>query len=152
MIRFSLECSHGHCFESWFQSNAAFDRLCAAGQVTCPVCDDTRVRKALMAPAVAKGKAAGRPAGDTDAPQPMAAPMAAANPQLEAKLRALRAHLEAHSSYVGKDFARQARQMHLGEVPEAPIHGEARIDEARALIEDGVPVAPLPFLPTRKTN
>lgn len=146
MIRFALECSRGHGFESWFQSNAAFDRLCAAGQVTCPICDDRRVRKALMAPAVARGRE--RSAAQVDAPQPMAA----ANPELEAKLRALKAHLEANSSYVGKDFAKKARQMHLGEVPEAPIHGEARIDEARALIEEGVPVAPLPFLPTRKTN
>ena len=146
MIRFALECSHGHGFESWFRSNAAFDKLCAAGQVTCPVCDDSSVRKALMAPSVAKGQ--GRAAVADEAP----APMASANPELEAKLRALREHVEANSSYVGKDFATQARQMHLGERPEAPIHGEARPEEARALIEEGVPVAPLPFLPTRKTN
>ena len=150
MIRFALECSHGHGFESWFQSNAAFDKLCAAGQVTCPVCDDKHVRKALMAPSVVKSVAKGRErsAAQVDTPQPMAS----ANPELEAKLRALKAYVEANSSYVGKDFAKQARQMHLGEVPEAPIHGEARPEEARALIEEGVPVAPLPFLPTRKTN
>ena len=148
MIRFTLECTHGHRFESWFQSNAAFDRLCAAAQVTCPVCDSTEVRKALMAPSLARGAAQESPARDSDTAQPLAAP----GPAVEAKLRALRAHLDAHSSYVGDDFARQARDMHLGELPERPIHGEARMDEARALLEDGIPVAPLPFMPTRKTN
>jgi hypothetical protein len=49
-------------------------------------------------------------------------------------------------------FAAEARAMHLGEAPERPIHGEARLDEARALVDEGVPVAPLPFLPRNRTN
>ena len=42
--------------------------------------------------------------------------------------------------------------MHLGDSPERAIHGEAKPEEAKALIEEGVPVVPLPFLPNRKTN
>ena len=138
MIRYTLACDQGHSFESWFKSGAAFDALHAVGHVECPVCGSARVDKALMSPAVSK-----------TAP---AAPLASPTPELEGKLRALRAHLDAHSHDVGQKFATEARRMHLGEVPERPIHGEARPDEARALIEDGVPVLPLPFPPSRARN
>lgn len=138
MIRYTLACDQGHSFDSWFKSSAAFDALRAAGHLECPVCGTARVDKALMAPAVAK-------------PSP-AASLASPTSELEARLRALRAHLDAHSDDVGRDFADEARRMHLGEVPERPIHGQARLDEARALIEDGVPVLPLPFSPSKTRN
>jgi hypothetical protein len=67
-------------------------------------------------------------------------------------MAALRRHIESTSDYVGLNFAAEARRMHAGDAPERPIYGETRGDEARKLIEEGVPVAPLPFLPTRKTN
>jgi hypothetical protein len=71
---------------------------------------------------------------------------------LEKRITALRAELEANSDYVGSDFASQARAMYLGEIPDRAIHGEAAPAEAKALIEDGVPILPLPFIPGRKTN
>ena len=49
------------------------------------------------------------------------------------------------STWVGREFAGKARAMHDGEIEHAPIHGEVNRAEATALIEDGVPVAPLPF-------
>ena len=149
MIRFLLKCDKDHRFESWFASNAAFDQLQAAAHLSCAICGSATVEKALMAPAVAKTAAALAP---TEAPAPQTQSLAVPDPQLAARLQALRDHVEANSSYVGTEFVKQAREMHLGDLPERPIHGEARIDEARALLEDGIPVAPLPFLPTRKTN
>ena len=71
---------------------------------------------------------------------------------LKRSLAELRRKVEENSDYVGKDFAREARKIHLGDAPERAIYGEAKPDEAKALIEDGVPVAPLPFIPSRKTN
>ena len=139
MIHYALKCGEGHEFESWFQSASAFDRLSAAGHVACAVCGTDNVEKALMAPRV---KTVGSPSGALTAPANTA----------ERALSRLKAHVEANSDYVGRDFAREARAMHLGEVPERAIWGEARGDEARALAEDGIPVAPLPFAPTRKTN
>jgi hypothetical protein len=50
------------------------------------------------------------------------------------------------------NFATEARRIHAGDAPERAIHGEAKPDEARQLIEEGLPVAPLPFLPARKVN
>lgn len=135
MIRYSLRCANGHGFDSWFQSSAAFDTLIARKAVTCIDCGTTVVEKALMAPAVAT---------ETPLRQPEDA--------REAALAALRRHVEENSDYVGMNFVTEARRMHAGELPERAIHGEARLDEARALIEEGVPVAPLPFLPARKVN
>jgi len=140
MIRFSLRCDKEHEFESWFQSGAAYDGLRAARHVACPICGSTAVEKALMAPAV-------RVAREGAAPS-LTAP---ANP-LEAAMAELRRQVEANSEYVGMNFVTEARRMHEGEAPERAIHGEARLEEARKLLEDGVPVAPLPFLPARKAN
>ncbi|MDA7425458.1 DUF1178 family protein [Thalassococcus lentus] len=146
MIQYSLKCEQGHSFDSWFQSASAFDKLQAAGHVACAVCGSADVKKALMAPRVtASDKAAEEPASPQ---QPLSAP---ANPAEQA-IAEMKAHVEANSDYVGGDFAQEARAMHLGDVPERSIWGEARGDEAKALIEEGIPVAPLPFTPTRKSN
>ncbi|MDQ2089408.1 DUF1178 family protein [Marimonas arenosa] len=144
MIQFSLKCAEGHRFDSWFQSAEAFDTLQAAGHVACAVCGSSKVEKAVMAPRV-------RPArGQADAvpERPLSAPASPA----EQALAALKAHVEANSEYVGMAFAREARAMHDGDAPERAIYGEAKPEEAKRLIEDGVPVAPLPFRPGRKSN
>lgn len=141
MIRYSLTCDKTHDFESWFRSAEAFDALVRAGQVGCPVCGSTTVKKALMAPAVAKS--------EPEAPRPDLSQPAS---DVEAALAELRREIEANSEYVGTGFAAEARAIHEGEAPRRSIHGEARLDEARALLEDGVPVAPLPFRPGRKAN
>ncbi|MGR3433546.1 MAG: DUF1178 family protein [Shimia sp.] len=138
MIRFTLRCDRDHRFESWFASSDAFDGLAAAGHVTCPQCGSTQVEKALMAPDVRPGRGALSTPPDDD-------------PKAKA-LAALREKVERESDYVGLSFAKEARAMHDGEAAHRPIHGEATAKEAKALIEDGVPVAPLPFVPKRKTH
>ena len=149
MIQFSLKCSNDHRFDSWFQSSEAYDKLARAGMISCTICGATSVDKAVMAPRV-------RPARDAaPAAQPAAqhpTPLAAQATPAEQALAALRQHIETHSDYVGRDFAREARAIHDGEAPDRAIFGEARPEEARRLIEDGVPIAPLPFMPRRKTN
>lgn len=145
MIKYALKCAKAHEFESWFQNAAAYDALHAAGHVACPLCGDTGVEKLLMAPAV-------RPARKA-VPLPSAPPsLQDPQNQIEETLAAMRAQIEANSEYVGVNFATEARKMHAGEAPERSIYGEARIEEAKKLLEDGVPVAPLPFLPRRKAN
>lgn len=140
MIRYALKCAKGHGFDSWFESAAAFDKLSARRLVTCPQCGATKVDKAIMAPRVSTGsEVAVQPDLKPDTPA-------------EDAIAKMRAHVEANSEYVGKDFARAARDMHDGLEPERSIHGEAKLEEAKSLIEDGVPVAPLPFTPTRKVN
>ncbi|MDQ2093009.1 DUF1178 family protein [Rhodalgimonas zhirmunskyi] len=150
MIKFTLKCTDGHQFESWFQSADAFETLKTAGHVACAICGSADVAKALMAPRVRPGRnaASGAQPPETAPNRPLSTP---ANPGEQA-LAALKAHVEANSEYVGMEFAHEARAMHSGDAPARAIYGEAKLDEARALIEDGVPVAPLPFRPGRKTN
>lgn len=140
MIRYTLTCDGGHRFDSWFQSAEAHDKLHAAGMIACAVCGSTAVEKALMAPAV-----------QTPAPVPEG-PLTQPAGVAEQMLADLRRRIEAESDYVGLSFAAEARAMHEGRAPERSIWGEARPDEARALIEDGIPVAPLPFIPKTRTN
>ncbi|WP_375261517.1 DUF1178 family protein [Palleronia sp.] len=130
MIRYALKCREAHSFDSWFRSAEAFDSLRAAGQLSCPECGASEVQKAPMAPGVAT-----RDDSKTEHP-----------------LARLRREIEAKADYVGDRFAREARAIHDGKAPERPIWGEARLSEARALIEDGIPAAPLPFLPKSKAN
>ena len=136
MIRYTLKCAADHAFDSWFPSAAGYDSLKAAGHVACPTCGDTAVEKALMAPRVALGQ------GDLTAPQSDA----------EKAMADLRRKVEENSEYVGVNFVAEARKMHEGTVPERSIYGEAKPAEAIKLLEDGVPIAPLPFMSGRKAN
>ncbi|MBI3701204.1 MAG: DUF1178 family protein [Afipia sp.] len=151
MIRYTLHCERGHEFESWFQSSSAYDAQAKRGLVTCAHCDSTKVEKAIMAPRVAskrKSKAADVPAA---APAPELAPsqfvMSPQERELVTKLRELRDHVVKNADNVGKKFPEEARKMHYGESENRAIYGEATSEEAKALIEEGVEVAPLPILP-----
>lgn len=137
MIRFSLKCDKGHTFDSWFKSGDAFDTLRASKMVACAVCGSNEVTKTLMAPSVS-----------TDKERPLSAPHSPA----EQALAELRKEVETKSEYVGKGFAKEARAMHDGEAPVRSIYGEAKLEDAKALIEDGVPVVPLPFGPKKIQN
>ncbi|WP_460274193.1 DUF1178 family protein [Celeribacter sp. ULVN23_4] len=164
MIRYTLKCAEGHQFESWFQSADAFETLQASGQVECPLCGSLKVRKAIMAPRVstARSRAAQEEPQPQEVTQPSAEQPKPAQPpakaptptpeQVEQAVAKLRAEVEANSDYVGVEFAKEARKMHEGDAPVRAIYGEAKLDEAKALIEDGVPVMPLPFTPKRKMN
>ena len=151
MIRFTLQCPHGHRFDSWFRDGAAFQELSASGGLNCPECGSTEIEKSLMAPQVRPARDAVAAPAEEKPAEAEAAPLAA-DTDRERALAALKAKVEAEADYVGMRFAREARAIHTGDAPERPIYGEAKPAEAIELIEDGVPVAPLPFAPTRKVN
>ncbi len=149
MIVFDLHCDHGHRFEGWFGSSSDFEEQSARGLVTCPQCGSDVISKAPMAPAVpAKsntksdpGKGVAHPDAKPVVNQPMPEEVQKAMAALaEAQQKALKG-----STYVGKDFASHSREMHYGERDEAPIHGEASLEEAKSLADEGVAIAPLPF-------
>jgi len=153
MIRYALRCEHDHAFESWFQSSSAFDSQVKRKLVACPVCESTRVEKAIMAPQIVskKGRETAAPA-PVPAQPPEAAPSAqplvmAQEHELRAKLKELRDHIVKNADNVGERFPNEARKMHYGEIEHRPIYGEASPEEARALIDEGVEVSALPVLP-----
>ncbi|MGB0496878.1 MAG: DUF1178 family protein [Rubricella sp.] len=139
MIRFTLKCSKGHRFDSWFADSEAYETLATRRALSCAVCGIASVEKAPMAPAVSSR--------DEAEAAPLTKPASAA----EQALAALRRKIEAEADYVGDRFASEARAMHEGESDRRPIWGEAKPEDAKSLLEDGVPVLPLPFGP-RKTN
>lgn len=141
MIQYALKCEDGHAFESWFKSAAAFDTLASSGHLSCAVCGSDRVSKAVMAPRVVSRS------GEQAAPA-----LKEPGDGTQAALEDFRRKVEENSDYVGDRFAAEARAMHLGERPERSIYGEARLDQARELIEDGVPLMPLPFTPKKKLS
>lgn len=142
MIQYALKCADGHTFDSWFQSAAAYERLEQAGMVACAVCGGGGVEKAMMTPRVGSAREEVAPSAQLRDEPNLA----------ETAMTELRRRIEKDSEYVGGKFASEARAMHLGDIPHRSIYGEARLEEARQLAEDGVPVAPLPFVPTRKAN
>jgi hypothetical protein len=154
MIRFSLACNDGHRFDSWFASSAAYEGLLAAGHVTCAICGSAKVEKALMAPAVRTDHPEAAPVSPEQGPPSAGShgPLSQPAGPAEQALAAFRKKLEAEADYVGPSFAAEARAIHDGTAPERMIYGEARLDEAKSLIDDGIPVAPMPFLPKNRAN
>ncbi len=154
MIVFDLSCTEGHRFEGWFGSSNDFEDQRARGLLACPTCGAAQVTKAPMAPSVpAKGNSRqevlppeSRPMANTPMPPELQKAMAA--------LAKVQAEVLKNSTWVGDRFAEETRKIHYGERDDAPIHGQASLAEAKALIEEGVPVAPLPFpiAPPEKLN
>ena len=131
MIVFDLRCDAGHVFEAWFASGDAYEAQRAGGQLACPMCGSGAVEKAAMAPAVsAKGNRA---------------PPAAVVKEAIGRIAAMQASMLKGSEWVGPGFATRARAMHDGDEPRATIHGQATLAEAKALVDDGVAVTPLPL-------
>jgi len=144
MIKYALACEQAHEFESWFPSSEAFETQRKRGFVTCPYCNSAKVEKQIMAPSVARTDKA--PKAPTPEVQPVAV-LSERERELRAALRALREHVLKNAEDVGKGFIEEARKMHYGETEERSIYGEADLAEARALLEEGIDVLPLPVVP-----
>ncbi len=145
MIRFALVCANGHEFESWFASNESYDFQIANKLVSCPYCNGTGIAKAVMAPAVAR--AVGAPAKPAAAPKQNVALLGEADGGLRDMARELHQKIVAATVDVGTEFAREARRIHDGEAPERPIRGQTSPEEARALLDEGVEIMPMPASP-----
>jgi hypothetical protein len=130
MIRYALTCAAGHAFESWFRDSDAFEKQAKARLVACPDCGSLEVAKQIMAPAVAlKDDAAAK---------------------ARAALKALREHVKDNAEDVGEAFAEEARRIHYGEADERLIYGQASLDDAKDLMDEGISVLPLPEMPENK--
>ena len=154
MIRYSLRCECDHTFESWFQSSSAYESQEKRKLVNCPVCGSAKVERAIMAPQIVSKKGRDRADPAPAAPAAAEAPAPASTPllmvqerELRAKLKELREHIVKNADNVGERFPNEARKMHYGDIEHRPIYGEASPEEARALIDEGVEVSPLPVLP-----
>lgn len=130
MIVYNLRCAHDHEFEAWFASSAAYDEQATGGKLICPMCSSKKVEKAPMAPAVSGAKKSTLNADEVK--------------KMRQFMSGVRKYVKENADYVGKDFPDEARKIHYGDAEERQIYGEASVEEAKALIEEGVDVAPLP--------
>lgn len=141
MIKYELRCAQEHGFEAWFRNSADYDKQAERRLVECPVCGSHEVEKAIMAPAIKRSDK-----GRSPDPERL----------FEAVAAKARAHIRENFDYVGDKFADEARKIADGDAADRPIWGEAKPEEAKALIEEGAPVAPLPPafapIPPRKVN
>ncbi|OIQ94788.1 hypothetical protein GALL_232440 [mine drainage metagenome] len=145
MIKFRLICAQDHDFEGWFRDGATYDAQSAAAEICCPVCGDTAVRKAPMAPNVIGSRRAEEPppAGESGAAGGAAAAMPS---DLHEALLRLRRHIEDNADNVGERFPEEARRIHSGEAEDRPIYGQASTEEADSLRDEGIDVVTVPWL------
>jgi hypothetical protein len=135
MIKYELKCRKDHVFEAWFYDSATYDKQAAGGKIVCPVCNSRKITKAPMAPRIGKSK------GEVAAAEAKEVAIA-----MKA-LRELREHVEKNADYVGDQFAEEARKIHYGETDKRNIYGEATKEEAKELVEEGIDVAMIPWVP-----
>ena len=141
MIRYDLACATGHEFDSWFRDSAAYDDQAARGDITCPACGSSEVSKRLMTPGLPVKANRRAPAG------PLTEPSAQA---VREALRRLRREVEANADYVGDEFPAEARRIYYKETEARGIYGEASLEDAKSLREEGIEVFPLPPAPDDK--
>ncbi len=139
MISFNLRCRKGHEFEGWFRGSEAFETEQAAGRIDCPVCGDTTIEKALSAPNIASSES--REAARAEQAR-----------QAREVLCAVRRQVEDNAEDVGPRFAEEARRIHYGEAEKRGIYGEATVEEAQDLAEEGVEFTPIPWIEEAKDN
>ncbi|MBK8908408.1 MAG: DUF1178 family protein [Rhodospirillales bacterium] len=156
MIVFDIDCSQGHRFEAWFRNSAAFEQQAAEGEVACPFCGDAAVVKAPMAPHIATSSRGGRDHGQRQEGEgsESSSPAASGSPPLRHEalrvaLEQLRRHVVSTCDDVGDRFPEEARRIHYGETDARGIYGEADVEAARELRDEGIEICPLPLLPRR---
>ncbi|GAB4519446.1 MAG: DUF1178 family protein [Parvularculaceae bacterium] len=142
MIRYDLLCEFDHAFEGWFRDSADYDDQRAEGVVECPACGSSEVRKAIMAPAVMR-------TGALASSSEKAEKLREVQTEFRRAAKRAREFVEKNFHYVGDKFAEEARAIHFGEKESRDIYGEATAGEVKALVDEGVPVAPAPGFPAR---
>lgn len=146
MITFNLRCGKEHVFEAWFKDGKSFDRQARQGKVACPVCGDSKVEKAPMAPNIASGVSR-----KSTAPNSKGGSLTTQAAEFRETLDKLRTEIEKNCDYVGKDFAEEARKIHYKESEQRNIYGETTDQEAQALNDEGVDFARIPW-PSRTNS
>ena len=135
MILFDLKCANDHVFEAWFKDSETFERQAEDAEIVCPVCGDSGVEKALMAPRIGKGD------------REIATKAAEHAKRYAAFASEVRRRVEDNCDYVGPKFSEEARKIHHGEVEKRNIYGDASKEEAKELREEGIEISQMPWVP-----
>lgn len=156
MILYDLICEKEHQFDSWFRNSSAVEKLVKAGQITCPACGSTKVKKAIQAPRITPSKKKGKaPTPVTNLPavnEPDGKNVVQAVEKMTEAFNELRKTIEKNFENVGDKFPDEARKIHYGEAPERGIYGDATPKQAQDLSEEGIHVVALPWPKKRRLS
>ncbi len=138
MIVFNLSCSECEfSFEGWFDNTKEFNNQQKRKLISCPNCESSNIKKALVAPNVAKKSNS---------------KLVKNKKTLASNIKKIKKIVEENFEYVGDDFSEEAKKIKYGETKDRPIYGEATIEQTKELIEEDISVTQLPFQSNKKTN
>ena len=135
MILFDLCCENKHIFEVWFASSSQYEEQKKKKLINCPICNSNKVNKALMAPNLKGTKKNSK----TSSQKVMN------DDKLIKDFKKFKKYIENNTIDVGKNFSEEARKIYYGESPSKSIRGETTKKQAEELLDEGIPIAKLPW-------
>ncbi len=142
---FDLCCGNGHAFEGWFSSDTDYHAQLHGGLLVCPLCADHGVVRMPSAPRLNLGSVEASEKSEPTQQKGMQASLMPSAQQLQQALMKMAREISATAEDVGERFAEEARRIHYQEAPERGIRGVTSTQEAQALVDEGIPVVPMPF-------
>ncbi len=130
MISFDLECSMGHSFEGWFDSLEAFEEQIEKKLVSCPICNETEIKR-IFSPVAFKSSKNKKP-------------MLPDNFDYKRLAETVITYIHEHSDNVGTKFTTEALKMHYGVTESRSILGSATDEEEKILKKEGIEFFKLP--------
>ena len=137
MILYDLNCENGHTFEAWFASSEQYDKQNKKKLINCPICNSNKIKKALMAPNLKGSKKSNKSFDEKKAKDE--------NKKFKTKLKEFKKFIESNTEDVGKNFTEEAKKIYYGETKSRSIRGETTKEQAEELVEEGIPIAKLPW-------
>ena len=138
MISFNLVCKKCSTeFEGWFNDSKEFEKQKRKNFLLCPSCNSPYISKSLMAPNLSKK-------GNSKKTK--------IRKTMINNIEKYKKLIEKNFDYVGDDFTEEAKKIKYGEIEDRPIYGEASLEQTKELMDEEIPVVPLPWMSSKKTN
>ena len=138
MIQYNLKCKCGKIFDSWFSSSSEFDLLSKKNLLKCIYCNSSAISKSVMAPNLTN-KSNNNKSNKVSKKTKL-------EKDITTQLMHIRKYIEKNCENVGKNFSREARNIHYDKKSSKGIYGKATPEETSELIEEGIDVATIPWV------
>jgi len=144
-IKYQLTCNEEHKFEGWFPSIEHFENQLAQGQLLCPMCDSTKVKRDIMSPSIKKKSTKTPSQRGKETMMEMTDGQMVMGGRARSLLRKMETHVKENFENVGKNFPKEARKAQVGERNEE-FYGTATKKEAKKLLDDGIDLFHIPVV------
>tara|TARA_B110001454_G_scaffold207174_1_gene218338 strand:- start:299 stop:718 length:420 start_codon:yes stop_codon:yes gene_type:complete len=134
MIKYNLICSKcTFTFNSWFSTSSEFDRLKKKKMISCTGCGSDKISKSIMSPSVPRN-------------QQIDKNKVKIKKEIRKKILEYQKFIKDNSTYVGEDFAYEARSLHYDKKKTKSIYGKATKEEIEDLNEEGIETTTIPWI------